>query len=70
MYLQPVKRKLGTDYNRVPSNEWASNGYSATVSSPLHTPVSAKGGRINARSKVTKSNKSAPQTPLSNTGET
>ncbi|XP_076893653.1 transcription factor E2FA-like [Bidens hawaiensis] len=65
---EPVKRKLGTDYNRVPSNEWASTGYSATVSSPLHTPVSAKGGRINARSKVTKSNKSAPQTPVSNTG--
>ncbi|XP_076953797.1 transcription factor E2FA-like [Bidens hawaiensis] len=64
----PVKRKLGTDYNRVPSNELASTGYSAAVNSPLHTPVSAKGGRINARSKVTKSNKSAPQTPLSNTG--
>ncbi|KAK9072709.1 hypothetical protein SSX86_009144 [Deinandra increscens subsp. villosa] len=63
-----VKRKLGTDYNKVPSNEWASIGYTDTVNSHLHTPVSAKGGRINARSKVTKSNKPAPQTPVSNTG--
>ncbi|KAK9049483.1 hypothetical protein SSX86_031548 [Deinandra increscens subsp. villosa] len=65
-----VKRKLGADYNKVPSNEWANIGYTDTVNSTLHTPVSAKGGRINARSKVTKSNKPAPQTPVSNTGET
>ncbi|KAJ0806281.1 putative transcription factor E2F-DP family [Helianthus annuus] len=66
--VEPVKRKLGTDYNKLPSNEWASIGYTATVNSPLHTPVSAKGGRINARSKATKSNKCAPQIPVSNTG--
>ncbi|KAM0024707.1 putative transcription factor E2F-DP family [Helianthus debilis subsp. tardiflorus] len=66
--VEPVKRKLGTDYNKLPSNEWASIRYTATVNSPLHTPVSAKGGRINARSKATKSNKCAPQTPVSNTG--
>ncbi|KAJ0619700.1 transcription factor E2FA isoform X2 [Helianthus annuus] len=66
--VEPVKRKLGTDYNKLPSNEWASIGYTATVNSPLQTPVSAKGGRINARSKATKSNKCAPQTPVSNTG--
>ncbi|XP_023735359.1 transcription factor E2FA isoform X1 [Lactuca sativa] len=64
----PVKRKLGTDYNGVPSNEWTNLGYAATTNSPLHTPVSAKGTRINARSKVTKNTKSAPQTPVSNTG--
>ncbi|KAK9047972.1 hypothetical protein SSX86_033066 [Deinandra increscens subsp. villosa] len=63
-----VKRKLGADYNKVPSNEWANIGYTDTVNSTLHTPVSAKGGRINARSKVTKSNKPAPQTPVSNIG--
>ncbi|XP_023735360.1 transcription factor E2FA isoform X2 [Lactuca sativa] len=66
--LIPVKRKLGTDYNGVPSNEWTNLGYAATTNSPLHTPVSAKGTRINARSKVTKNTKSAPQTPVSNTG--
>ncbi|KAJ9554821.1 hypothetical protein OSB04_009435 [Centaurea solstitialis] len=64
----PVKRKLGTDYNEVPSNEWASPGYTGTVNSPLRTPVSAKGGRMNGRSRVTKSSKPAPQTPISNTG--
>ncbi|KAL4591837.1 hypothetical protein LXL04_004811 [Taraxacum kok-saghyz] len=64
----PVKRKLGTDYNGVSSNDWGSIGYTTTANSPLHTPVSAKGTRVNGRSKVTKSNKSAPQTPVSNTG--
>lgn len=69
MFLQPVKRKLGTDYNKVLPNEWASSGYNGTFNSPLNTPVSVKGGRINARSKVTKSNKPAPQTPILNIGE-
>ncbi|XP_024986430.1 transcription factor E2FA [Cynara cardunculus var. scolymus] len=64
----PVKRKLGTDYNEVPSNEWASPGYTGTVNSPVRTPVSGKGGRMNGRSRVTKSSKPAPQTPISNTG--
>ncbi|KAI3520919.1 hypothetical protein L1887_10374 [Cichorium endivia] len=40
----------------------------STTKSPLRTPVSAKGTRIIGRSKVTKNNKSAPQTPVSNTG--
>lgn len=65
-----MKRKLGTDYNEVPSNEWGMAGYTGTVNSPLSTPVSAKGGRVNGRSKVTKNNKPAPQTPISNIGET
>ncbi|KAK1435011.1 hypothetical protein QVD17_00766 [Tagetes erecta] len=65
---EPVKRKLETDYNKVLSNEWASSGYTGTFNSPLHTPVSVKGGRINARSKVPKSNKPVPQTPISNAG--
>ncbi|KAI7747545.1 hypothetical protein M8C21_002002, partial [Ambrosia artemisiifolia] len=64
-----VKRKHGAGFNEALSNEWASIGYTATVESPLHTPVSAKGGRVNARSKVTPSNKPAPQTPVSNSGE-
>ncbi|KAI3508222.1 hypothetical protein L1887_23228 [Cichorium endivia] len=34
----------------------------STTKSPLRTPVSAKGTRIIGRSKVTKNNKSAPQT--------
>lgn len=57
------------DNNEVPSGEWASVGYMDTVNSPVDTPVSAKGGRINARSKVTKSDKPAPQTPISISGE-
>ncbi|PWA82023.1 winged helix-turn-helix DNA-binding domain-containing protein [Artemisia annua] len=60
-----VKRKLGTAYNEVSSNEWGSVGYTTTISSPLHTP--AKGGRGAGRPKGGK-NKTAPQTPVSNTG--
>ncbi|CAI9271613.1 unnamed protein product [Lactuca saligna] len=54
-----VKRKLGTShYNEVAS----------TVNSPVCTPVSAKGGKVNSRSKGTKSNKPIPQSPLHITG--
>ncbi|KAJ0463844.1 putative transcription factor E2F-DP family [Helianthus annuus] len=60
----PVKRKLGISHYESASNEWAAS----TVSSPVHTPVSGKGGRVNGRSKATKNTKAAPQTPLSNTG--
>ncbi|KAK3006244.1 hypothetical protein RJ639_016471 [Escallonia herrerae] len=66
----PLKRKGGTDYNEVESRDWTmSPGYINTVSSPLQTPVSGKGGRANGRSKATKSNRSGPQTPMSNAGE-
>ncbi|KAE9465628.1 hypothetical protein C3L33_02460, partial [Rhododendron williamsianum] len=37
-----------------------------TTNSPLRTPVSGKGGRIYGRSKVSKNNRSGPQTPMSN----
>ncbi|XP_076932599.1 transcription factor E2FA-like [Bidens hawaiensis] len=59
-----VKRKLGISHYEAASNEWAAS----TVNSPAHTPVSAKGGRANGRSKATKNNKAAPQTPISNAG--
>ncbi|KAK3025884.1 hypothetical protein RJ639_041681 [Escallonia herrerae] len=66
----PLKRKGGTDYNEVESRDWTmSPGYINTVSSPLQTPVSGKGGRANGRSKATKSNRSGLQTPMSNAGE-
>ncbi|KAI7745704.1 hypothetical protein M8C21_026606 [Ambrosia artemisiifolia] len=60
----PVKRKLGISHYESTSNEWAAS----TVSSPVHTPVSGKNGRVNGRSKVTKNSKATPQTPLSNAG--
>uniref|UniRef100_A0A5B7BK93 Putative transcription factor E2FA isoform X2 n=1 Tax=Davidia involucrata TaxID=16924 RepID=A0A5B7BK93_DAVIN len=64
-----LKRKNGTDYNEVESSEWTSSpGYTNIVNSPLVTPVSGKGGRIYGRSKVSKSNRSGPQTPMSNAG--
>ncbi|KAK2965768.1 hypothetical protein RJ640_014111 [Escallonia rubra] len=66
----PLKRKGGADYNEVESRDWTmSPGYINTVSSPLQTPVSGKGGRANGRSKATKSSRSGPQTPMSNAGE-
>ncbi|KAL0346962.1 UNVERIFIED_CONTAM: Transcription factor E2FA [Sesamum calycinum] len=48
----PLKRKNGYQSNEVESSEWtASPGYSDVTNSPFRTPVSAKGGRANCRSK-------------------
>ncbi|GJU12312.1 hypothetical protein Tco_1134708 [Tanacetum coccineum] len=60
------KRKLETTYNEVSSNGLGSVGYTATISSHLHTP--AKGRRAGGRPKGGK-NKTAPQTSVSNIGE-
>ncbi|KAL1219014.1 Transcription factor E2FA [Cardamine amara subsp. amara] len=54
------KRKSTMDVVVAPSN----NGFTSIPSSPCQTPVSAKGGRVNIRSKA-KGNKSTPQTPIS-----
>ncbi|KAL2250859.1 transcription factor E2FA [Sesamum indicum] len=63
----PLKRKNGYQSNEVESSEWtASPGYSDVANSPFRTPVSAKGGRTNCRSKVTKNNRSVPSTPIAN----
>ncbi|XP_057778352.1 transcription factor E2FA-like isoform X2 [Salvia miltiorrhiza] len=63
----PFKRKNGYQNNEVESSEWtASPVYSDIANSPFRTPVSAKGGRANSRSKVTKNNRSLPSTPISN----
>ncbi|KAA8518507.1 hypothetical protein F0562_015981 [Nyssa sinensis] len=67
--LLQLKQKSGTEYNEVESSEWTtSTGYTTIVNSPLGTPVSGKGGRVYGRSKVSKSNRSGPQTPMSNAG--
>ncbi|KAA8518476.1 hypothetical protein F0562_015950 [Nyssa sinensis] len=67
--LLQLKQKSGTEYNEVESSEWTtSTGYTTIVNSPLGTSVSGKGGRVYGRSKVSKSNRSGPQTPMSNAG--
>ncbi|KAJ4705371.1 Transcription factor [Melia azedarach] len=64
-----LKRKTGMDDNEVESSEWVgSPGLTNISNGPFQTPVSAKGGRVNNRSKATKGNRSAPQTPVSNAG--
>lgn len=64
---QQLKRKSGTNFIDVGSSDWTSSpGCTDTTNSPLRTPVSGKGGRIYGRSKVSKNNKSGPQTPMSN----
>ncbi|XP_022747596.1 transcription factor E2FA-like isoform X2 [Durio zibethinus] len=61
-----LKRKNTMDNNEVESSHWTgSPGVTSISNSPFQTPVSAKGGRINNRSK---SNKSTPQTSASNAG--
>ncbi|CAH8355114.1 unnamed protein product [Eruca vesicaria subsp. sativa] len=47
------------------SNGFTSSGSSSIYNSSCHTPVSAKGGRVNAKSKA-KETLSLPQTPISN----
>ncbi|CAI0391191.1 unnamed protein product [Linum tenue] len=66
----PLKRKIRLDDNGIDSSKFPSSpGQTDVSSSPYHTPVSvAKGGRTNNRAKSTKSNKSVPQTPVSNPG--
>ncbi|CAI0391345.1 unnamed protein product [Linum tenue] len=66
----PLKRKIRLDDNGIDSSKFTSSpGQTDVSSSPYHTPVSvAKGGRTNNRAKSTKSNKSVPQTPVSNPG--
>lgn len=55
--------------SEVDHGDWISSpGYVNVVNSPMHTPVSAKGGRAYNRSKGSKGNRSTPQTPVSNAG--
>ncbi|XVF07568.1 hypothetical protein REPUB_Repub06bG0150600 [Reevesia pubescens] len=64
-----LKRKSTVDNNDVESSQWTTSpGVASMYNSPFQTPVSAKGGRINNRSKASKANKSTPQTPVSNAG--
>ncbi|KAB2045296.1 hypothetical protein ES319_D01G150900v1 [Gossypium barbadense] len=62
-----LKRKSTTVNKEVESSQWTTSPrVTSTANSPFQTPVSAKGGRINNRSKASKANKSALQTPVSN----
>ncbi|TYI58711.1 hypothetical protein E1A91_D11G380100v1, partial [Gossypium mustelinum] len=62
-----LKRKSAADKNDVESSQWTSSlGVTSISNSPFQTPVYAKGGRINNRSKTSKANKSMPHTPVSN----
>ncbi|KAJ4848935.1 hypothetical protein Tsubulata_004600 [Turnera subulata] len=60
---QQLKRKIGSDDSSVGSGNQATSEISNT---PFRTPVSAKGGKAHSRSKPSKVNTSAPQTPVSN----
>lgn len=68
---QQLKRKNGIEDSEVQSSEWGNNSPGmANISSSLYqTPISAKGGRVNSRSRATKGNRSTPQTPISNAGK-
>ncbi|XP_073017609.1 transcription factor E2FA-like [Primulina eburnea] len=59
----PLKRKNVSGENEAVFNERTT---SDIANSPFRTPVSAKGGRLNGRSKVTKNNRSMPSTSISN----
>uniref|UniRef100_A0A0D3C4H5 E2F transcription factor CC-MB domain-containing protein n=1 Tax=Brassica oleracea var. oleracea TaxID=109376 RepID=A0A0D3C4H5_BRAOL len=63
------KRKTTTTSVTAPSssNGLTSSGFSTISNSPCKTPVSAKGVRVNTKSKA-KGSQSIPQTPISNAG--
>ncbi|XP_052175327.1 transcription factor E2FA-like isoform X3 [Diospyros lotus] len=65
----PLKRKNGMDYDEVESVNWISSpGCADKANSPLQTPVSGKGRRVYGRTRVSKSDRSGPLTPMSNAG--
>uniref|UniRef100_A0A7N0UWK0 E2F/DP family winged-helix DNA-binding domain-containing protein n=1 Tax=Kalanchoe fedtschenkoi TaxID=63787 RepID=A0A7N0UWK0_KALFE len=65
----PLKRKSMADDNEVASSNWTnSTVYTEVDKSPLKKPVSAKGGRVYNKSKGSKGNKAAAQTPLLTAG--
>lgn len=53
--------------NNGDSQVWTNSLATNVMSSPLKTPVSAKGGRTYNKSKF-KEGKAGPQTPISNAG--
>ncbi|XP_062204716.1 transcription factor E2FA-like isoform X1 [Phragmites australis] len=66
IFRTPLKRKHNREENEAAeSNDWMmSPGYANAAGSPVPTPPSGKGLKTSAKSKVTKGQKSCPQTPL------
>ncbi|KAJ4971426.1 hypothetical protein NE237_004525 [Protea cynaroides] len=65
----PLKRKNETEDFEAESSEWTTSpGFTEVVNSPIHTPVSGKGGRIYNKSKISKQSRAGPQTPVPNGG--
>ncbi|CAO2825171.1 unnamed protein product [Amaranthus hypochondriacus] len=63
-----MKRKSDVAEFDGESSDWTiSPGYTEVVNSPLQTPVSGKNGKGRG-SRVTKANRTGPQTPMSNAG--
>lgn len=65
----PMKRKTEAAEYVAESSDWTTSpGFNEVVSSPLQTPVSGKGSKGQRASRITKCNRAAPQTPMSNVG--
>ncbi|CAH8384290.1 unnamed protein product [Eruca vesicaria subsp. sativa] len=58
---------VSTSTSTCNSSGFTSSGFTSIPNSPCKTPVSAKGGRVNIKSKA-KGNQSIPQTPISDIG--
>ncbi|KMT04925.1 hypothetical protein BVRB_7g170910 [Beta vulgaris subsp. vulgaris] len=64
----PMKRKSDAPEYDAESSDWTTSpGYTEIVNSPLQTPVSGKAGKGRG-SRISKSNRAGPQTPVSNVG--
>ncbi|CAN6445266.1 unnamed protein product [Victoria cruziana] len=65
----PLKRRAEVEVHEAESSDHTTGqGYMEVVNSPLSTPISAKGGKICGKGKVSKNMQSGPQTPTSNAG--
>lgn len=70
MLYQELKRKNDTaDYEAESCDRAAGPRYAEVLNNSLQTPVSMKVGKGNKTSRLTKCNKSGPQTPILNVGK-
>ncbi|KAK9727053.1 hypothetical protein RND81_05G254800 [Saponaria officinalis] len=64
----PPRKRKSQDNDAESTALITSPGYTEVVNSPIQTPISGKGGKGKRAPRITKCNRSAPQTPMSNIG--
>lgn len=68
VYWQLKRKSDAADYDESNDRTTAPE-YTEVVNSPIQTPAPVKAGKANKASRLSKFNRSGPQTPASNAGE-